>query len=135
MAFGNQIARMPDLRNIFTPPIKNIGIEIAESGFANRYCEQLQKMINDFEESLGNESEVGVQLVSFGQAIRFHLKFVGYSNPYFIVFKGQTENGDPVELIQHVSQISILFLKLKRKKPAEPKQPIGFGPATIPEQF
>jgi hypothetical protein len=36
------------------------------------------------------------------------------------------ENGDPVELIQHVSQISILLMKLKRSDPEAPKRPIGF---------
>jgi hypothetical protein len=67
-----------------------------------------------------------VRLVSFGQAVVFRLHDIGYSNPSLISFVGVTEDGDPVELIQHVSQISILLTRLPRQNPEEPRKPIGF---------
>jgi hypothetical protein len=70
---------------------------------------------------------VGVRLVSFGQSVVFHLEQIGYWNPSLISFKGFTEDGEPVELIQHVSQISVLLTKLSRKDPTKPKKPIGFA--------
>ena len=36
------------------------------------------------------------------------------------------DSGAPVELIQHVSQISVLLMKLPRRDPDKPKKPIGF---------
>ena len=56
--------------------------------------------------------------------ITFNLTGMSYWNPSLISFQGFTEKGEPVELIQHVSQISILLQKAKRKNPETPK--IGF---------
>lgn len=78
-----------------------------------------------FEESLDEAHEVGVQLVNFGQTITFSVSRIGYINPLLIVFQGHTDSGDPIELIQHISQISFVLIKLKRN-PEIPKQPIGF---------
>ncbi|HEV7298048.1 MAG TPA: DUF6173 family protein [Tepidisphaeraceae bacterium] len=94
---------------------------------ASEFHSRLIKWINDFDQSLDNAHEVGVKLVSFGQSVIFHLKDIGYWNPSLISFSGETEGGEPVELIQHVSQISILLMKLPRKNPEAPKQPIGFS--------
>ncbi len=99
--------------SIFKTPqfIKN-----AEQGIASEFHKRLIKWINDFHTSLDEEHEVGVRLVSFGQSIVFHLDNIGYWNPYLISFSGITEDGQPVELIQHVNQISILLMKLPNKK-------------------
>jgi len=51
---------------------------------------------------------------------------MGYCNPSSIKFVGEVDSGSEVELIQHVSQISILLMKLSRKNPEEPKRPLGF---------
>ncbi|MGO9611951.1 MAG: DUF6173 family protein [Dissulfurispiraceae bacterium] len=99
----------------------------AEQGMASAFYERLAKWINNFDSSLDEEHEVGVRLVSFGQTILFHLKGMGYWNPFLISFSGTTDDGDPVELIQHVNQISILLMKLPRKDPEKPKRPIGFN--------
>lgn len=77
--------------------------------------------------SLGDEYEAGACLVNFGEKITFHITDMDYWNPYLISFEGFTEDGSPVELIQHVNQISILLMKVKRKDKSEPKRPIGFG--------
>ncbi len=65
--------------------------------------------------------------MNFGQSITFHIEDIGYWNPSLITFTGQTETDEPVELIQHVSQISVLLMKLKRKDMQQPKRPIGFA--------
>ena len=40
---------------------------------------------------------------------------------------GVTERRGPVQLIQYVSQISVLLMKLPRKDTSKPKQPLGFA--------
>lgn len=109
---------MPELSNIQIPTDHNL---------ASEFHKRLVEWINDFDKSLDQDHEVGVRLVNFGQAVTFHLRDVGYWNPSLISFSGYTEQGEPVELIQHVSQISILLLKVKRQDPSEPKRPICFA--------
>ena len=109
------------------PPIaRNPLIVNAEDNFASEFHKRLVKWINDFDATLDEQHEVGVRLVSFGQSISFHLENLGYSNPSLISFSGTMDSGAPVELIQHVSQISILLMKLPRREPDTPKKPIGF---------
>ena len=94
---------------------------------ASEFHHRLIEWINDFHKSLDEEHDVGVRLVSFGQSVTFHLEDISYWNPSLISFVGQTENGEPVELIQHVTQISVLLLKMKRQSVQPPKKPIGFA--------
>ena len=93
---------------------------------ATEFYNRLVKLINDFDNTLDPQHEVGVRLVSFGKALTFHLDSMGCWNPSLIFFHGMTEQGEPVELIQHVTQISILLMKVPRKNPDAPKKPIGF---------
>lgn len=92
---------------------------------AGEFHRRLIEWINDFHRALDEDKEVGAQLVSFGQARTFHIEDIGFWNPSLISFKGKTESGEDVELIQHVSQISILLVALKRADQS-PKRPIGF---------
>jgi Family of unknown function (DUF6173) len=107
--------------------LKNPLVEQAEANLASEFYSRLTKWIEQFDQGLDSEHEVGVRLVSFGQAVTFHLSDMSYWNPSLISFSGKTDNGDPVELIQHVSQISILLTRLKRPNPEQPKRPIGFA--------
>lgn len=93
---------------------------------ASEFHRRLIAWINEFDETLDHNHEVGVRLVSFGQICVFHLSDISYWNPSLISLIGVTNEGEPVELIQHVSQISILLMKLPRLDPNKPKQKIGF---------
>lgn len=97
-----------------------------DNNLADEFHRRLISWINDFHRQLDDEHEVGARLVSFGQSVTFHVENIGYWNPSLISFEGHNENGDPVELIQHVSQISVLLVALKRENLQEPKRPIGF---------
>ncbi len=94
---------------------------------ASEFYYRLINWINDFHKNLDQEEEVGARLVSFGQTLTFHIEDISYWNPSLICFKGKNTNGDPVELIQHVSQISILLVAMKRENKEKPKRPIGFA--------
>ncbi|MFA6290658.1 MAG: DUF6173 family protein [Victivallales bacterium] len=124
MEFGDiqrSLAAVNNMQNIRPAHIQN-----AIDGRANEFYKQLVRMIREFDATLDQQHEVGVRLISFGQNITFHLSGLGYSDPFLIRFWGNTKNGEPVELIQHVSQINILLLRLPRKDPSKPKQRIGF---------
>lgn len=136
------LANMPDinLSGLANVPIKimpiqkSVLVESAQANYASEFHERLVKWINNFDASLDEKHEVGIRLVNFGQTVVFHLENLGYWNPSLISFSGKTDSGDPVELIQHVSQISILLMKLPRKDPGKPKGQIGFQVSTKQEQ-
>lgn len=94
---------------------------------ADEFHRRLIEWINDFHRDLDQEYEVGARLVNFGQSVTIHIDDIGYWNPSLISFSGKTEDGKQVELIQHVTQISILLVALKRENIDQPKRPIGFA--------
>jgi hypothetical protein len=86
---------------------------------------ELQSYIEEFEGSLNADEEVGAQLVTFGQDVKFHIKNVGYAMPSLIHFDGVLENGSRVRLVQNVTQLSVLFIAMPLKA-GEERRPIGF---------
>ncbi|PLX75146.1 MAG: hypothetical protein C0614_11190 [Desulfuromonas sp.] len=80
--------------------------------------------IYSFEKRLDEEHEIGAQLVSFGASITFHLQDVSYCSPDIINLSGKNANGEELQLIQHVSQLSVLLISM-RKLGEEPVR-IGF---------
>lgn len=110
--------------------LENLSAIIAQQNFASEFCKKLYEEIIDFDASLDNENEVAARLVSFGETIQFGIESIGFSNPSLIIFSGHTSDGSHVQLVQHVSQISILLLSAKRPEPEKPKFPIGFRQVT-----
>ena len=86
--------------------------------------ERLATYIKQFESRLDEEHEIGARLVSFGANLSFHIEDMGYFGPDMIVFYGKNEKGEPVQLIQHTSQLSVLLVAV-RKQDARPRR-IGF---------
>jgi hypothetical protein len=98
--------------------------DLMSDGLAKGFHRRLVEWIAEFESSLDADHEVALRLVSFGQTMQFHLTDLSWWNPSLIRFDGVTERGDPVQLIQHVSQISVLLMK-RPKLGATPRR-IGF---------
>jgi len=124
------------MNDIFQPDLSHMNRmsevmhEIQEQAHKDRnpvieVCESLGKYIREFEASLNENEEVGARLVTFGQSITFHINQVGFSKPNLVTFYGVTDNGDKVQLVQHVSQLSVLLIAMKRTE-EKPKTPIGF---------
>lgn len=90
------------------PPVPRVP-NIAESAW-----QRLVKMMQSFEANLDNGHEIGVNLVSFGASIVFHIESVGFYGPDIITFHGVNENQERVQLIQHVSQLSVLLVAVKK---------------------
>lgn len=84
----------------------------------------LVSYINAFQSELDSDHEVGARLVNFGSEIRFHIQDVGYTAPTLITFTGVLENGDRVQLVQHVSQLSVLLIAVAKRE--EKPYRIGF---------
>src|SRR5262249_34955772 len=85
---------------------------------------RIVKAIVDFETSLDKEHEIGMRLVSFANREVFNINNVGFWNPDMIIFFGISADGQPVELIQHMSQLNIMLVAAKKMN--EEAQRIGF---------
>ena len=105
--------------------------EINQPYTAQNIYNELLERIQQFESALNQEHEVGIELVSFGQAAQFSVLRLGYTDPSIIWFEGVLADGSNVELVQHVSQISFLMVAIKRQHPEKPKAQIGFFRAPL----
>ena len=98
-------------------------LEDATANHASGFRERLAKLIQEFDVTLDSEHEVG--LVTFGTTV-LHLKDIGFWDPSLISFDVRDDDGQPAQLIQHVSQINLLLTKVDRRNLDEPKRQIGF---------
>lgn len=112
--------------NINIPRMPKFEPEDLNPNLASAFHKRIISMINDFEDELDEEHEVGARLVNFGQTIQFHIEDIGYYNPSLIAFYGTLENGTSVQLIQHVNQISFLLVALPKLIKDEPARRLGF---------
>ena len=135
-SLGMQVAsaKAAQLARATAPPSIPVLKPRVDGNLASEFYRRLVEWIQRFEDGLDAEHEVGVRLVSFGQALTFHLHEIGYWNPSLISFKGTSQEGQPVELIQHVSQISVLLITLNRQDTSRPKRRVGFTWADDAEQ-
>ncbi len=101
--------------------------EAREAPTARRAVDNIAVRIRAFEAALDASSEVGVHLVSFGGSTVLHIREVDYEQPNLIFFRGCLDDGSPVELIQHLSQLSFLLMRVPRLEPDKPRPPIGFS--------
>lgn len=74
---------------------------------------RLGEYVKDFESKLDDEHEIGARLVSFGNAVVFHIEDIGYYGPDIITFHGFNEKKERVQLIQNISQLSVLLVAVK----------------------
>jgi hypothetical protein len=86
--------------------------------------QKLVECINSLEKGFDDEHEIGARLVSFGSSVTFHLQDMSYYDPNIINFYGKNERGEELQLIQHVSQLSVMLITLKKQN-EEPAR-IGF---------
>jgi Family of unknown function (DUF6173) len=117
-------------------PVRRVSAQLIEPGDAVRAAarspaesmyQRLMKYIGQFELQLDRDHEVGGRFVQFGDDRHFHIADVGYWNPDIITFDGFDNAGNRVKLIQHVTQLNVLLVALRKMAPpAEPPRRIGF---------
>lgn len=92
--------------------------------------EKLIEQIKDFEEGLDDDHEVALKLASFGSAIMMYVVTIGYQNPDMLYFYGFV-NGQPAQLIQHMSQLNFLITSVEKIDKDKPARRIGFALPTL----
>lgn len=87
--------------------------------------ERLIMYIKNFEEQLDNEHEVAMGFVGDGAGV-LRIEGLGYYDPDIITFYGSDGTGAKTQLIQHVSQLSVMLRALPKLSAAEAPNRIGF---------
>ena len=88
---------------------------LSETNPARWTYQNLVECINNLEKSFDDQHEIGARLVAFGSSVTFHLQDMNYYDPNIINFYGKNEEGEALQLIQHVSQLSVMLITLKKQ--------------------
>ncbi len=99
--------------------------EATRHGFAHVIHESLMRRITTFEATLKPDEEIGAYLASFGAQTLIHVERVGCSHPFLISFIGHDLDNRRVELVQHTTQLNVLFVAVPVEPPRKPRR-IGF---------
>ncbi len=87
--------------------------------------ERLILYIRNFEEQLDAEHEVAIGFTG-GDAGVLRIEGMGYFDPDILTFYGSDMVGAKTQLIQHVSQLSVMLRALPKQSGAEKPNRIGF---------
>src|SRR6056297_3854052 len=87
--------------------------------------ERLILYIQNFEKTLDNEHEVAMGFAGDTTGV-IRIEGMGYFDPDIVTFYGSDPAGSKTQLVQHVTQLSVMLRTLPKKvKQAEPER-IGF---------
>lgn len=115
-------SKMPNNRDLMDAVRRNVG---TKAGFAWTMFETLKAQVKEFESGLTEGEETAAWLANFGSGITVTVTGIGYKHPHLIVLKGEDEQGRSVELLQHVSQVSLLLVPVPVRPDQLPRR-IGF---------
>jgi hypothetical protein len=101
-------------------------VNIEDKSAAEWAYERLTIYIQEFEAQLDNQHEVAMGFAG-SEAGVLQIEGMGFFDPDILTFFGTDEDGVPTQLIQHVSQLSVILRAMPKAAPAEdaPKR-IGF---------
>lgn len=99
---------------------------LGEKSPAEWAYERLILYIQNFEEQLDNDQEIAVGFAG-GEAGVIRIEGIGFFDPDIVTFYGSDESGLKTQLIQHVTQLSVVLRALPTlAAPQEAPRRIGF---------
>lgn len=87
--------------------------------------ERLILYIKNFEETLDNEHEIAMGFTGDDAGV-LRIEGMGYFDPDIVTFYGTDATGAKTQLVQHVSQLSVLLRALPKKVQQQAPRRIGF---------
>ncbi|PHQ99187.1 MAG: hypothetical protein COB39_05135 [Marinosulfonomonas sp.] len=114
----------PDAANMPLPESLT-GTPIDEKSPAEWAYERLVIYIQNFEEQLDNEHEIAVGFVG-GDAGVLRIEGLGFFDPDIVTFYGTDGDGTKTQLIQHVTQLSVMLRAIPKESEAIDAKRIGF---------
>ena len=102
---------------------------LAEKSAAEWAYERIILYIRNFESQLDSQQEIAMGFTG-SQAGVLKIEGLGFFEPDLLTFYGRDEDGMKTQLIQHVSQLSVLLRAVPKSVPEAPPTRIGFRLAT-----
>jgi hypothetical protein len=96
------------------------------AGFAYTMFDALAQQVKAFEAQLKDGEETAVWLAQFGSNTPLVVTKMTYRHPHLIILVGEDSQGHRRELVQHVSQVSLLLEAVPSKQGTRGRR-IGFG--------
>ncbi|MES2144285.1 MAG: DUF6173 family protein [Pseudomonadota bacterium] len=87
--------------------------------------QRLVAYIRNFEAQLNPSQEVAMGFAG-GDSGVLRIEGVGYSDPDILTFYGRDDDGARTQLVQHVSQLSVILRAAPVESPDAPARRIGF---------
>lgn len=123
----------PDAPTHNDVPASATATPVKEKSAAQWAYERLILYIKNFEETLDRDQEVAMGFAG-GDAGVLRIEGMGYFDPDIITFYGSDESGAKTQLVQHVSQLSVMLRALPKQQPEVEAKRIGFRLAADLEQ-
>lgn len=98
---------------------------VEEKSPAQWAYERIILYIRNFESQLDGKHEVAMGFAG-GEAGVLRIEGLGYFDPDLLTFYGRDEDGQKMQLVQHVSQLNLALRAVARATPEEPPRRIGF---------
>lgn len=92
---------------------------------AESACERLVVYIRQFESQLNQSQEIAMGFTGSAAGV-LRIEGLGWSAPDLLTFFGRDEEGMRTQLVQHVSQLSVLLRAVPKSTPEAPPLRIGF---------
>lgn len=109
-----------ELAEAFAP-----GLEPEEKSPARWAYERMVQYIRNFEAQLNADEEVAMGFAGSDAGV-VSIEGLGYYDPDIITFYGRDEEGMKTQLVQHVSQLSVILRAVPKVAPEIPARRIGF---------
>jgi hypothetical protein len=100
-------------------------VDIEDKSEAEWAYERLVIYIQEFEEQLDEAHEVAMGFAGSDAGV-LQIEGMGFFAPDILTFHGTDEDGVPTQLIQHVSQLSVILRAMPKATSEEAPKRIGF---------
>jgi len=79
---------------------------------ASYMLERVRTQLALFQKKMSDKAEVGLLVI--GNTGAFHLRSITVSNPDILIFNGVDQDGRSMQLLQHHSQMSVMFVEVAK---------------------
>ncbi|MGA0541340.1 DUF6173 family protein [Neotabrizicola sp. VNH66] len=107
-------------------PKRKLPAKAPAAGMARAAHDRLIAYIRHFESGLNPDEEIAMGFAG-GEAGILRIEGIGWSDPDIVTFYGRDEDGLKTQLVQHVSQLSVILRAVPLARPEAPPRRIGFA--------
>ena len=93
---------------------------------AEQVAKYIYNEVINYQQNLPDQNDVALRIVQFNQSTIILVDSIGYIGYNLVKFVGKDNLGNPLELIQHISQLNFLLMVEQKPVPTAPKRQIGF---------